>query len=103
MSWFLVRVELHDAKDYAEAYKILHEAMEEVGFVRKIDDDEGDWYELPTAEYFISSSLEIEGVQKLGRKAAEKTGKKYWIITVKFSKARFLLGKTSTTLKRPKS
>lgn len=47
---FLVRVQLKGAEpiDYTE----LHEAMEAIGLLRQIQSNEGEWFELPNAEYF---------------------------------------------------
>jgi len=49
MARFIVRVELRDAN--SEDYENLHEKMKAKGYSREIQDANGTWFYLPTAEY----------------------------------------------------
>ena len=77
MSDFLTRVELHDAKWPDEYISRLHSAMAREGFSRTITDEKGIVYELPVAEYYKSTSENIEQVLERAKKAVTTTGKKF--------------------------
>ena len=79
MSLFLVRVELHYAGD--ADYQTLHAAMKNLGFSQIIVQDRVQYY-LPTAEYAISSSLDVSAIRDLAKRAANSTGRTSWIIAV---------------------
>ena len=82
MPKYIVRVELHDAKD-GETYTILHSLMEKAGFKRKIQDlTTLLWYHLPTAEYLIETPLTTKAVNKLAFDTASKTNKELMVLTV---------------------
>ena len=75
MTSFTVRVELHSAT-YLD-YETLHSKMAGQGFSRQITSDSGYTYQLPTAEYNIStdaSRSEVLGQAKSAVKATNKTG-----------------------------
>ena len=48
MANFIVRVEMHE-KQFD--YEVLHRDMEILGFSKRILADDGEWYQLPEAEY----------------------------------------------------
>src|SRR5438034_883242 len=60
MAAFMVRVELHGATE--ADYEVLHEAMEEVGFSRKVQGESRTWYHLPTAEYHLEGKYTTAAV-----------------------------------------
>jgi hypothetical protein len=80
MSYYLTRVELHDAKWPDDYISRLHSAMAREGFSKTITDDKGVVYELPTAEYYKSTSENIEEVIERAKKAATTTGKRFGVI-----------------------
>ena len=98
MAWYLVRIELHDAS--SDDYEILHQAMKDAGFLTKIEDDNGIWYKLPTAEYYINSQLSVDNLWAKATVVAETTERSFWLIVVSFTLARFSLDKSPRTLKR---
>jgi len=73
MANFTVRVELHQAN--YDDYEILHAAMEQKGFSRKITADNGQTYRMPWAEYNGSGNLTSAQVRDIAREAANTTGK----------------------------
>jgi len=57
MENFLVRVVLHSKTDLSyQAYSDLHIAMERAGFSRRILSTTNIWYQLPPAEYMMTSA-----------------------------------------------
>ena len=78
MARYTVRVELHNADN--DDYESLHEYMEEEGFTRYIVDKDGEKYQLPTAEYNISSSGDKYAVLEKAKRAASRTGKRYMVL-----------------------
>ena len=80
MSDFLTRVELHDAKWPDEYISRLHSAMAREGFSKTITDEKGIVYELPIAEYYKSTSENIEEVIERAKKAVTTTGKKFAVV-----------------------
>lgn len=84
MAKYTVRIELHDAdeKDYVD----LHAAMEKAGFVRWIEGDSGNRYQLPTAEYNLTgTALDGEKVKNLALKVANSIKPKPapWVLVTK--------------------
>ncbi len=70
MTNFTTRIELHGADD--DAYEALHDAMTEVGFVRWIQDQDGNKLRLPTAEYNLSgATLTRQQVLQRAKRAAD--------------------------------
>jgi hypothetical protein len=80
MSDFLARVELHDAIWPDEYVSRLHSAMSREGFSKTITDEKGIVYELPIAEYYKSTSEDVEQVIERAKKAATTIGKKFGVI-----------------------
>lgn len=78
MAKFTTRVELHDAKTWAD-YDKLHAAMEKEGFTRTIKFGDVLYY-LPTAEYNRSEELTKEQVLESAKRAANSTGHKFCIL-----------------------
>jgi hypothetical protein len=77
---FTVRVELHDYPT-ADEYEALHEAMAAQGFSRTIvDENTGEEYYLPTAEYNLIGSLDRDVVLARADRAANQTGKRYSVV-----------------------
>jgi len=60
--------------------------MEEEGFSRTISSAD-ETYHLPTAEYRIEIDLTLKQVLDMARKAANRTGKKFGVITVLYSES----------------
>lgn len=85
MAKFLTRVELHHANE--NDYELLHAEMAIRGFSREITGDNGQSYQLPTAEYVIRSSSELEDVRALACAAAKTTGRKFEVIVVQYIKS----------------
>jgi len=81
MSNYITRVELHGAT--YEDYEKLHAAMASAGFTRKVRADDGTIYQLPTAEYFVDSSLDVAAIRDAARAAANTTGRSSWVLAVK--------------------
>jgi hypothetical protein len=74
MAKYTVRVELHDAD--GDDYNVLHECMGNQGFLHYIvDEDSGEKYELPTAEYNIISEMDRDAILDKAKTAASRTGK----------------------------
>lgn len=77
MASFTTRVELHDGK--YDDYVRLHEAMQQKGFLRRIQADDG-WYELPWAEYNYVGNETAERVRDAATAAARSTGKTFCVL-----------------------
>lgn len=78
MARYTVRIELHRADN--DDYETLHEYMEEKGFLRYIVNGDGNKYQLPTAEYNISSGSDKDAVLGKAKQAASRTGKRYMVL-----------------------
>jgi len=89
MAEYLTRIELHGAD--GAAYEKLHSEMLIRGFFRAVRGDDNVVYQLPTAEYQITSNSLIDEIIALARIAATTTRLNYSIITVEYSQARWLL------------
>lgn len=92
MPSFLTRIELHAAspQDYAK----LHEHMARLGFLTTINGQDGQVYTMPTAEYSSHHDLTAEQVRDLARSAAYSTSRSFWVITVEYTSAAWLLAKS---------
>lgn len=73
MAQFTTRVELHNAT-YND-YETLHREMDRRGFARTIRADNGEVYQLPTAEYDCSATNGRATVLAAAQAAAAQTGK----------------------------
>ncbi len=62
MARFIVRVELRDAN--SEDYENLHEKMKAKGYSREIQDANGTWFYLPTAEYTTLKTSTAQAVRE---------------------------------------
>jgi hypothetical protein len=69
MASFTVRVELHDAD--ASDYAKLDETMKEEGFERWMVGTDGAKHRLPTGEYHIDSTLQLETIMDHAGEAAD--------------------------------
>ncbi|HTV30492.1 MAG TPA: hypothetical protein VMF32_22295 [Xanthobacteraceae bacterium] len=78
MSWFVTRVELHDASrsDYTQ----LHEAMRKQGFTLDIVGSDGTRYSLPPAEYYYDGTVSRGDVIGKAKKAAESVKTPFAVI-----------------------
>jgi hypothetical protein len=85
MARFLVRVELHSAS--WDDYETLHAEMAYRGFSREVTGDNGQTYQLPTAEYMIHTESGLEGVRTLATNAAQATGRKFGVIVAEYSRS----------------
>ena len=88
MANFLVRVELHGAA--WDDYEALHAEMANRGFSREIAGDNGNTYQLPTAEYAIRTDSGLESVRSLAAQAAQATGRKFGVIVAEYSRSAWL-------------
>jgi hypothetical protein len=92
MPKFITRVELHQAKP--EHYKILHDEMTKAKFHKYVADDQGNAYELPSAEYMSHGpAISVIEVRNLAMNAANKTGCKSWVFTCEYSSAAWSMKK----------
>ena len=82
MASFLVRVELHGAA--WDDYEALHAEMADRGFSREITGDNGNTYQLPTAEYVIHTDSGLENIRTLAAQAAQATGLKFGVIAAEY-------------------
>jgi hypothetical protein len=81
---YLTRVELHDAEE-EEDHELLHTAMEQRGFLRQIQGDDGVPYELPNATYVMQNTdITLTAAQDLAIAAAVETEFEYSLIVVEF-------------------
>ncbi len=90
MSNFITRIELHQAKS-PDDYNQLHSAMLSEGFSHLINSDNGNIYELPTAEYYKNTSSSIEDVYNSASLAANTTGKSFWVLITEWTRAKWKL------------
>ncbi|UVE64755.1 hypothetical protein L2Y90_12945 [Burkholderia pyrrocinia] len=87
MPQFMTRVELHNAS--AADYLRLHEAMATKHFARRIQDTQGNWYHLPTAEYHSFGDIDANTVLELAKAAVQSIGKTASVITSQTADVRF--------------
>jgi hypothetical protein len=81
---YLAHVELHDPEE-EEDYELLHTAMEQRGFLRQIQGDDGIPYELPNATYVMQNTdITLTAAQDLAIAAAVETEFEYSLIVVEF-------------------
>ena len=80
MGDYLTRVQFHEAKSPDDFIGRLNTAMAREGFSKTITDEKGIVYELPIAEYYKSTSENIEQVIERAKKAVTTTGKKFGVI-----------------------
>lgn len=88
MKRFTVRVQLHtkEGRQYeldSDTYKVLHAAMEDLGFTKTIQSIRGTIHDLPSAEYnYISMNNDITKHDILGaaKEAGKATGQNFSIL-----------------------
>lgn len=68
MTWYAIRIELHNAN--AEDYQTLHDILDVVEIVRTITSDQGTEYQLPTGMYFTESDRNIDEILSLVKNLA---------------------------------
>lgn len=78
MARYIVRVELRGAD--SEDYESLHEKMKEKGYSREIQNANGDWFHLPTAEYTTIKSSTAYNVREEVRGIASKVKTNYYVL-----------------------
>jgi hypothetical protein len=82
---YLARVDLYDVTE-DEDYDKLHTAMEQRGFLRQIQDDNGVWYILPGATYVIEGTdMTMAAAHDAVVAAATQTGFEFSLIVVEFA------------------
>lgn len=89
MAQFITRVELHGAS--GEDYSRLHAAMTARKFHRFITADDGQRYQLPTAEYYSHGEITKETVRDLASSAAESTRRPFWVLVTEYKSAAWRL------------
>ena len=94
MQKFMTRVELHRAEP-AE-YELLHLSMVAYRFQKTIKSDDGKVYSLPSGTYYSQGDLTIAEVRELAQKAAQDTGRNYWVLTLEYSLAAWVLNEVPT-------
>ena len=85
MASFMTRVELHDAtyQNYVE----LHGFMAQEGYSTAILGSNGNWYQLPPAEYNLVADCTIEAARDKASRAAQKTRKNFAVVVSQYSQA----------------
>jgi hypothetical protein len=81
LSFFLIRIELHNAK-WPDDYESLHAAMEKAGFSTRVTHG-GKTLHLPTAEYVINSDQTTAQLLEKAKGAAATTKRNFCAIIVK--------------------
>lgn len=76
MAKYTVRIELHKTAENSSVYEILHDEMKKKGFTRTIKSTSNKVYYLPSAEYNIKSSLNIDEVTNIAWEVIKKTNHK---------------------------
>jgi hypothetical protein len=79
----MTRVELHAAT--REQYDRLHELMRGAGFHTVIDGTDGNWHQLPTAEYYYSGNDTIEAVRAAAAQCAAAVVPRYWVLVTEYT------------------
>ncbi|KAJ9430492.1 MULTISPECIES: hypothetical protein [Enterobacterales] len=78
MAEFTVRVELHGAT--SDDYEKLHESMGARGYSREVISDDGQWFNLPTAEYVASKSYTATQIRDEVRVVASAISQSNWVL-----------------------
>lgn len=76
---YTVRVELQQGS--AAAYERLHKLMLYAGFARAIEDHDGAWWQLPTAEYlYVTNKRTCEQICELAMAVADRVQPGAWVL-----------------------
>jgi hypothetical protein len=76
---YTVRVELHEGS--GAAYEQLHKLMLYAGFARAIEDHDGEWWLLPTAEYlYVTDTRTCEQICELAKALADRVKPGAWVL-----------------------
>ncbi len=79
MASYTVRVELQEGS--AKAYERLHKLMLYAGFARAIEDHDGAWWQLPTAEYlYVTNVRTCEQICELAMAVADRVQPGAWVL-----------------------
>ena len=79
MANYTVRVELHEGS--SGAYEQLHKLMLYAGFARAIEDHDGEWWQLPTAEYlYVTDTRSCEQICELAKAIADRVKPGAWVL-----------------------
>ena len=81
MNTYLVRIELFGS--VLSDYPPLHQEMRKVGFSTTIKADNGIEYQLPSAEYVISTALSFDQVLEMAKRCANNTHRTSAVLVVK--------------------
>ncbi len=83
MPSFLVRVELLDAGN--KDYDLLDRDMKKRGFSKFIPDDQGQYFTMPTGEYYFRGHKTVGYLCEMGQYAAAALGKKARILAAELT------------------
>lgn len=78
MASFIVRVELVDSRE--EEYEFLDAEMEKRGFSKSLPNAEGEWFIMPTGEYFYQGHKTVGYICAMGEQAADTINRKARIL-----------------------
>lgn len=90
MAIFTIRVVLHGNATW-EDYEALHERLANVGVVDLILSDDGEWYQLPPAEYNYQGTIGPEDLRSVVKQIAD-TVKRPNAVLVTHAQARYWIG-----------
>ncbi|WP_112197784.1 type V toxin-antitoxin system endoribonuclease antitoxin GhoS [Rahnella sp. NRRL B-41462] len=91
MAQFIVRVEIHSAS--SEDYESLHEKMKAKGYSREIQDGQGTWFHLPTAEYTATKSSNAFDVREEVRGIASSVKSGHFVLVTEVANISWWLSK----------
>lgn len=89
MANYIARVELHGAHE-EEDYEALHANMEERGYLRTIQGDDGTTYQLPTGTYVVQNTdATLEVAHDAAEQAATLTGFQHSVVVARWDMAQY--------------
>lgn len=91
MARYIVRVELRGAD--SEDYENLHEKMKANGYSREIQDGNGTWFNLPTAEYTTVKTSTAYNVREEVRGIASSVKQSYYVLVSEAADTSWYLAK----------
>ena len=91
MARYIVRVELRGTD--SEDYENLHEKMKAKGYSREIQDGNGTWFNLPTAEYTTVKTSTAYNVREEVRGIASSVKQSYYVLVSEAADTSWYLAK----------
>lgn len=88
MSYFTIRVELHDAN--WQHYVDMAKDLATKGITDVITADDGTSYKMPPAEYNYVGNASIDHVLEATKASAAKTGKRYGVLITEASRRKWV-------------